>query len=227
MRRFVIALLCSVALVATSATIVLSQSQPNISGAWTVEQGGLNGTTTSKVNLKQSGSGIVGNSPTTKNSFTGEFVNATQINGKWSGPGGAGWLTIYVTPNGHSFNGTWGYNGRPANGSFVGNKVLPPSPITAAGKWNVSGAGGPASFNGPMKCTQSGPSVVCNSGSVKIQGRFRTRTKVRATWDGGGKSGFFSFWFNDDNNSFNGIWGYGADTSPPVGRVVGQRSLSG
>jgi hypothetical protein len=39
-------------------------------------------------------------------------------------------------------------------------------------------------------------------------------------------SGWFSFWFNDDNNSFNGIWGHGADTTPPVGRVVGQRSLN-
>jgi hypothetical protein len=225
MRRFVISLICGVALIATSATSVLSQSAPNITGQWTVEQGGLNGTTTSKLSLRQSGNGIVGNSPTTKNSFTGEFVNATQINGKWSGPGGAGWLTIYVTPNGHSFNGTWGYNGRAANGSFVGNKVLPPSPITPKGTWNVVGAGGPAYFVGTMKCTQSGPSVICSSNNYKMEGKFRTRTKVRANWNSGGKSGWFSFWFNDDNNSFNGAWGYGAETTPQVGRVVGQRAL--
>ena len=225
MNRFLIALCAVLALVATSFTV--AHAQPNLTGKWEIEQSGNNGTTTSVVNLKQSGNGIVGNSPTTTNGFTGEFVNATQINGKWHGPGGAGWLTIYVSPNGHSFNGTWGYNGSKPNGSFVGNKVLPPSPITAKGKWNVAGAGGPAYFGGPMKCSQSGPSVVCNSGTYKIEGRFRTRTKVRATWRGAGKTGWFSFWFNDDNNSFNGAWGYGADTTPQVGRVVGQRSLGG
>ena len=39
--------------------------------------------------------------------------------------------------------------------------------------------------------------------------------------------GWFSFCFNDDNNSFNVIWGIGSDTAPPVGRVDGQRSLGG
>ncbi|MGB6522627.1 MAG: hypothetical protein WBE83_12740 [Candidatus Cybelea sp.] len=31
--------------------------------------------------------------------------------------------------------------------------------------------------------------------------------------------------FNGDDSSFNGIWGNGAETTPPVGRVVGQRAL--
>jgi hypothetical protein len=223
MNRFFIALCAALALVATSLTVV--RAQPNLTGKWEIEQSGNNGTTSSVVNLKQSGNGIVGSSPTTANGFTGEFVNETQINGKWHGPGGAGWLTIYVSPNGHSFNGTWGYNGSKPNGSFVGNKVLPPSPITPKGTWNVVGAGGPAFFAGKMKCSQSGPSVICSSSQYKIEGRFRTRTKVRAKWNSGGKSGWFSFWFNDDNNSFNGAWGYGADTTPQVGRVVAQRSL--
>ena len=152
------------------------------------------------------------------------FVNDTKINGKWHGPGGAGWLTIYVTPNGHSFNGTWGYNGRAANGSFVGNKVLPPSPITAAGKWNLVGAGNAGGFIGPMSCKESGVTVVCHVGAViVINGKFRTKDKVRATWVGPSGSGWFSFWFNGDNNSFNAVWGNGADTTPAVGRVVGQR----
>ncbi len=225
MNRFALSLLGCLALAATTFTTAIA-SPPNLTGTWTVEQNGLNGGTTTKVTLKQSGNGLVG-SGSTGNGFTGEFVTDAQINGKWHGPGGAGWLTIYVSPNGHSFNGTWGYNGRAANGSFVGNKILPPSPITAKGTWNVTGAGGPTMFVGEMKCTESGPSVVCMSGPVKIQGKFRTTDKVRATWSGGGKSGWFSFWFNGDNNSFNGIWGKGADTTPPVGRVVGQRSLGG
>ncbi|MBV8118026.1 MAG: hypothetical protein JOZ01_08600 [Candidatus Eremiobacteraeota bacterium] len=50
---------------------------------------------------------------------------------------------------------------------------------------------------------------------------------MRAAWTSPTGSGWFSFWFNGDNNSFNGIWGNGKDTTPPVGRVVGQRSLGG
>jgi hypothetical protein len=223
MRRFAISIVCGIALTASSFSAVLAQ--PNITGTWTVQQSGLNGSTSSTITLTQSGQGIVGKNAANGNGFTGTFVNDSQINGKWHGPSGAGWLTVYVSPNGHSFNGTWGYNGRPANGSFVGNKILPPSPITAAGTWKVAGAGGPTGFVGNMRCTQSGQAVVCHAGAILINGRFRTTDKVRATWTGPSNSGWFSFWFNDDNNSFNGTWGYGADTTKAVGRVVGQRSL--
>ena len=177
--------------------------------------------------LTQTGNTLVGHSTSNGNGFTGKFVDDQKINGTWNGPGGAGWLTVYASPNGHSFNGSWGYNGRKENGTFVANKVLPPSPITAAGRWNVIGAGGASGFTGKMSCTQSGPTAVCRIGNAVIDGKFRTTDKVRATWTNGGKSGWFSFWFNGDNNSFNGIWGFGADTTPPMGRVVGQRSLGG
>jgi hypothetical protein len=207
------------------AVVTAFASPPNITGTWKIQQTGLNGTTQSTITLQQSGMGIVGQNASNGNGFTGTFVTDGQINGKWHGPGGAGWLTVYVSPNGHSFNGTWGYNGRAANGSFVGNKVLPPSPITAAGTWNVTGAGGPTAFVGKMRCTQSGPSVVCHAGLILINGKFRTSDKVRASWTGPNNTGWFSFWFNDDNNSFNGIWGYGSDTSKTGGRVVGQRAL--
>ena len=227
MHRFATSICCGLALVMASAATGFAQQAPNVAGTWTVQQAGLNGTTTSTITLHQSGSGIVGTAASNGNGFTGAFVSDTQINGKWHGQGGAGWLTVHVSPNGHSFNGTWGYNGRPANGSFVGNKVLPPSPITAAGTWNVAGAGGPAKFVGAMTCTQSGPTVVCHAPNVALNGKFVAKDKVRATWNGGGKSGWFSFWFNGDNNSFNGIWGNGTDMSSPDGRVVGQRSLGG
>lgn len=226
MKRLTTSLFCGAALVAVS-TVAGWAAPPSVTGTWSIQQTGANGTSTSTVTLTQSGSGIVGSNAANGNGFTGTFVNDTQINGKWHGPGGAGWLTVYVTPNGHSFNGTWGYNGRAANGSFVGNKVLPPSPVTAAGTWNVKGAGGPTAFVGAMKCTESGPTVVCHAGPIILNGKFRTKDKVRATWTGPTGSGWFSFWFNDDNNSFNGIWGNGKETTPPVGRVVGQRSLGG
>lgn len=226
MKRLAISLFCGFAFAALTIAPSVA-SPPNLTGTWNVQQTGANGTTASTLSLTQSGSGLVGSNKKTGNGYTGTFVNDGQINGKWHGPSGAGWLTVYVSPNGHSFNGTWGYNGRAANGTFVGNKILPPSPVTAAGKWNVIGAGGPNTFSGPMTCTQSGPSVVCHAKGIVINGKFRTSDKVRATWSTGSKSGWFSFWFNDDNNSFNGTWGVGADTTPPVGRVVGQRSLGG
>ncbi len=226
MRHFSLAVICGLAIAALSSAAALA-SPPNLTGSWSVSQTGRNGTTSSTVKVTQSGNGIVGQS-SNGNGYTGTFVSDTQINGTWHGPGGAGWLTIYVTPNGHSFNGEWGYHGREPSGTFVGNKFLPPARISAAGKWNVTIAGTRhGSFEGPMTCTQSGPSTVCHIQNVVINGRFRTKDKVRARWSDGSRSGWFSFWFNGDNNSFNGQWGNGADTTPPVGRVIGQRSLGG
>jgi hypothetical protein len=227
MKRLAISLLSGFAL-AACATAAAYAAPPNITGNWKVEQSGLNGTTTTTLKLTQSGNNIVGSS-SNGNNVQGKFVKDEQIDATWHGPGGAGWLTVYVTPNGHSFNGEWGYNGRKANGTFVGNKFLPPSPITAAGNWNVSLASGPALIVGPMTCTQSGKAAICKAGSISINGAFKATDKIRARWGNSkdpSKSGWFSFWFNGDNNSFNGVWGYGADTTPPVGRVVGQRSLN-
>ncbi len=218
-----LAISLSLALTALSTATALALP-PNLTGTWEVMQSGPNGHTARKITVTQSGNSLVASNQT-GTGFTGTFVNDTQIDGKWNGPGGAGWLTIFVSPNGHSFNGTWGYNGRAANGSFVGNKVLPPSPVTAAGTWNLAGAGGPNSFVGAMRCTQSGPSVLCQAGPITLNGKFVAKDKVRARWRNGPDTGWFSFWFNDDNNSFNGVWGKGVDTSAPIGRVVGQRSL--
>ena len=229
MRRLAFSAFFALTIVAASIGVGFAAPPSNMTGTWVVQQTGANGNSTTQITLSQSGNQVVGTSAASKNGFTGEFVSDTQMNGKWHGPGGAGWLTVYVTPNGHSFNGTWGYNGRKANGSFVANKVLPPSPITAAGSWTVTGAGGPEAFIGTMRCTQSGQgdriAVVCRTGPVLINGAYKTADKVRAKWTGPNGSGWFSFWFNGDNNSFNGVWGNGADTTPPLGRVVGQRQM--
>jgi hypothetical protein len=133
MKRLALSLICGFAVATLSVPAALA-SPPDLTGTWTIQQTGANGTTAGTVTMTQSGNGIVGQNPKTGNGFTGDFVNDTQINGKWHGPGGAGWLTVYASPNGYSFNGTWGYDGRAANGSFAGNKILPPSPVTAAGK---------------------------------------------------------------------------------------------
>lgn len=224
MKQFAMTLISSLAL-AMFAGAPAGAAPPSMTGSWTVQQSGVNGDSGTKMTITQSGAGIVGQ--TAKGTgITGTFVTDSQINGKWrDATGGTGWLTVYVTPNGHSLNGTWGYNGRPANGSYTGNKYLPPSPITAAGTWKVTVAGGASAMAGPMVCTQSGPTALCHLGTVVINGKFRTKDKIRATWNNGPKSGWFSFWFNNDNNSFNGQWGIGKDTSPPQGRVIGQRAL--
>ena len=132
---------------------------------------------------------------------------------------------MYVSPNGHSFNGSWGYNGKKENGTFVANKVLPPSPVTAAGKWNVTAAGGPAAMVGKMACTQSGPSTVCKVGPVVINGKFRTSDKVRATWTNGDRTGLVLVLVQRRQQQLQRHLGLRLDDTTPVGRVIGQRSL--
>ena len=221
MKRFALSLIGAVAIAAFSTAAALA-APPDLTGQWIVQQSGQNGTSQSTVSLSQSGMGVVGNNASNGNGFTGTFVTDSKMNGKWHGPGGAGWLTVYTSPNGHSFNGTWGYNGRPANGSFVANKVMPPAVITAAGTWNAVAVGGPLMFGGTQMCTQSGPATVCRIGNVVINGKFTTKDKVTATWHGPFGSGWYSYWFNDDGKSFNGVWGFKGQTKP-AGRVVGQR----
>jgi hypothetical protein len=222
MKRLALSLVALVALAVVSSTAALA-SPPNLTGKWTIQQSGLNGTSNNSITIIQSGMGLVGNNAANGNGFTGTFVTGSQINGTWHGPGGAGWLTVYASPNGHSFNGTWGYKGRAANGSFVGNKVLPPVPITAAGAWTVTAVGGAHVFGGEQACTQSGPVAVCSINHVVINGKFTTKDKVTATWHGSLGSGWYSFWFNDDGKSFNGVWGFKGQTKE-AGRVVGQRA---
>jgi len=225
-KRLVLSLFFVCAFAALTISTAFA-SPPNLTGTWRVQQTGPNGTMMSTIVLTQNGNTIVGHNAANGNGFSGQFVDDSKINGKWNGPGGAGWLTVYASPNGHSFNGSWGYNGRKENGTFVANKILPPSPITAKGTWNLTGAGGPVMFGGRMACKESGKAVVCVSGGIALNGAFKATDKVRGKWNSTQGSGWFSFWFNGDNNSFNGLWGRGADTSPPIGRFVGQRSLNG
>ena len=79
-----------------------------------------------------------------------------------------------------------------------------------------------------MKCTQSGRSVdLPRQRRYARTGSSERPTKSRYKWTSKTQTGWFSFWFNDDGQSFNGKWGYGADTTPVMGRVVGQRPAGG
>jgi hypothetical protein len=225
-KRFSLSLVVVIAIAAMSTAAALA-APPNLTGKWNVEQTGKNGSSTATITLTQSGNGVVGTNAANGGSFTGTFVSDSKLNVTWkiaTGPNsGAGWATVYVSPNGHSFNGTWGYNGKKENGSFVGNEILPPKPITTAGNWNVVAVTGPKLFGGPMQCTQSGVASICHLSAGTLDGKFRTTNKVRYKWTSKTQNGWFSFWFNDDGQSFNGTWGFGADTTPTMGRVVGQR----
>lgn len=58
------------------------------------------------------------------NAITGTLVDdGQQLNGDWSGPRGAGWLTVHFRGEGTRFNGSWGQKGKPADGKFVGNLI--------------------------------------------------------------------------------------------------------
>jgi len=233
-KRFTISAFLVLGIAAFSAAAALA-APPNISGQWTVEQTGANGSTTATISLTQSGNTVVGTNSANGGAFNGTFVDDSKLNVKWkiaTGPNsGAGWATVIVSPNGHSFNGSWGYNGKKENGSFVGNKILPPVKITSAGTWNMTVATGPTLFQGPMTCTESGVTSICQVSGLTLNGKWRVedKNKVRYTWTSKSQTGWFSFWFNNDGQSFNGVWGYGPalmanqNPSPTIGRVVGQR----
>ena len=159
------------------------------------------------------------------NGFTGTFVSEENQR-EMARPGRRRLVDRVRQPQRSQLQRHVGLQRAPANGIVRRNKVLPPSPITAAGDVERDRCRRPERVRSDRwRCTQSGPSALCHAGSIVINGKFRTKDKVRATWNNGPKSGWFSFWFNGDNNSFNGTWGYGKDTTPAVGRVVGQRAL--
>ena len=58
------------------------------------------------------------------NQITGDMVqDGAQLNGNWTGPRGAGWITLHVHNGGNGFGGEWGQKGKPADGKFVGTLI--------------------------------------------------------------------------------------------------------
>lgn len=121
MKRSVFFALMIVAAVAFAAAGV--QAAPSYTGHWKVQYTTSQGMSTGVVSLNEVGTTIVGKGTAGMNTINGTMVSDTKMNGKWEGPQGAGWLTIYFSPSGNSFQGTWGYNGRKSNGSIIGKKV--------------------------------------------------------------------------------------------------------
>jgi hypothetical protein len=93
-------------------------------GKWKVQFTTSQGLSTGIVTLNQVGTTIVGHGTAAMNTINGTMVSDTKMNGTWEGPHGAGWLTIYFSASGNSFQGTWGYNGRKSNGSIIGKRAM-------------------------------------------------------------------------------------------------------
>ncbi len=100
---------------------IASASPINVTGHWRVSvstgaqfNGGL-------MVLNQVGQTVIGRSG--KSTITGTMASDTKMDARWDGPKGAGWMTLYFSVNGNNFRGEWGYNGRKADGTFLGRRV--------------------------------------------------------------------------------------------------------
>ena len=113
----------TVAIVAVAAVCVsVVQAAPiNATGKWGFQV--TNGATlaTGQVTFNQVGETVIGHAGHT--TINGTMVSDTKMNAKWNGPKGAGWMTVYFSASGNSFQGEWGYNGKKADGQFIGKRA--------------------------------------------------------------------------------------------------------
>ncbi|MBV8338721.1 MAG: hypothetical protein JO343_02125 [Candidatus Eremiobacteraeota bacterium] len=112
----VAAAVCAVCLTAVQAAPV------NATGKWNCQLTNGSNLMTGVVTFNQVGETVIGHAGNT--TINGTMVSDTKMNAKWNGPKGAGWMTIYFGASGSSLQGDWGWNGRKANGSFVGKRIM-------------------------------------------------------------------------------------------------------
>lgn len=124
MKRSAFSLLMAVAILAVG-TIAAQAAPVNATGHWQTQLTNGADLHTGVMTFNQVGQTVIGKAANT--TINGEMVSDTKCNAKWSGPKGAGWMTIFFSADGKSFQGTWGYNGKKADGSFVGKRVAPMS----------------------------------------------------------------------------------------------------
>ncbi len=120
MKRSAFSLIAAFAVLALST--FAAQAAVNISGKYSLQLTTSQGLSTGTVTLNQVGETVVGHGTAGLNTWNGTMVSNTKMDGKWEGPKGAGWMTVYFSADGKSFQGTWGYNGKKANGSFIGKR---------------------------------------------------------------------------------------------------------
>ncbi len=120
MRRSAFTLLVALAVVALYSTT--AQAAPvNATGHWKVQLTNGADFYNGVMTFNQVGQTVIGHAGSA--TINGKMVSDTKMDATWNGPKGAGWMTFYFSAAGTSFQGSWGFNGRKANGSFVGKLV--------------------------------------------------------------------------------------------------------
>jgi len=110
-----------VAIVLSISVSIVAAAPVNVTGHWrvTVSNGAqFNGGVMVFNQVERTVIGRAG-----KSTITGTMASDTKMDARWDGPKGAGWMTLYFSTNGNNFTGEWGFNGRKADGTFVGRRV--------------------------------------------------------------------------------------------------------
>jgi len=100
---------------------IVAAAPVNVTGHWRVNVSSGEAFNGGLMVFNQVGQTVIGR--TGKSAITGTMASDTKMDARWDGPKGAGWMTLYFSPTGSSFSGAWGFNGRKADGTFVGRRV--------------------------------------------------------------------------------------------------------
>jgi len=119
-KRSAFTLLMAVAILAVGTAVMAAPV--SATGKWQVQVTNGADLNTGVLTFNQVGMTAVGKLGNT--TINGTMVSDTKMNAKWNGPHGAGWITLYFGASGNSFQGTWGFNGKKENGSFVGKRIM-------------------------------------------------------------------------------------------------------
>ena len=194
--------------------------ETSAAGTWSVTYSG-SPLTPGPLVLKQVGSGIVG-SYGTNGSLSGSTHpgNPLQIDASWKDSRGVGWATLIFNASYTAFHGSWGFGGRPANGTFVAERVY--NQINTTGTWNVLMTGEMA-HSTQLVFKQTGPSFIGTWAGGHIQGTLSKGSEdVQGQWQTPKGYGPINLKFSADGNSFHGTWGYPG--KPSSGVVNGTRA---
>ena len=112
-----------------------AQASPvNATGQWQLQATNGAELIMGVLTLNQVGSTVIGSVHST--TINGTMVSDTEMEAKFSGPRGSGWLTVYFTAEGKSFQGLWGYNGKKPGGKFIGQRISSTVPSPNATQYN-------------------------------------------------------------------------------------------
>ena len=107
--------------VITMCVTIVAAAPVNVTGHWHVSAASGAEFYSGLMVFNQVGQTVIGRAG--KNTITGTMASDNRMDAEWDGPKGAGWMTLYISTKGNNFNGEWGFNGRKANGTFVGKRV--------------------------------------------------------------------------------------------------------